>query len=209
MRGWTGGGILDAMGARTRAALLAIMMVVAAAACERAEPAPAPTGASTSASVSASAVPFVAPPLRLPRVAPGGRCPVTAAHALPGLEDKVLGNGPLYPIAYYFMAGDAVLQLRPDDREPGGSYRVKVRWVGSGYAGPVLIRADRIDGTGTALAQFSYTGEARDGGYFATLTESENDLPATTLVSGPGCFAYQVDGTTFSETIVFEVVRAR
>ena len=106
-------------------------------------------------------------------------------------------------------AGDAVLQLRPDDREPGGSYRVKVRWVGSGYAGPVLIRADRIDGTGTALAQFSYTGEARDGGYFATLTESENDIPATTLVSGPGCFAYQLDGTTFSETIVFEVVRAR
>lgn len=117
----------------------------------------------------------------------------------------MLGDGPLYPVADYFRDG-AVLQLRADERGPDGSYEKKVRWLGAGYAGPVLLRAGRIDGPGTASARFSYTGHERDGGHYAELTDPDNDLPATTTVSGPGCYAYQVDGATFSETIVFRAV---
>lgn len=97
----------------------------------------------------------------------------------------MLGDGPLYPIADYF-GGDAVLELRDDEREPDGSYEKKVRWLGAGYAGPVLLRAARIDGPGAASARFSYVGNSRDGGHYAVLTNAESDLPATTTVDGPG-----------------------
>jgi hypothetical protein len=114
----------------------------------------------------------------------------------------VLGDGPVYPVADYFRDG-AVLKLRADDREPDGSYVKKVRWIAADYTGPVLLRAARIDAPGTASARFSYLGEERDGGYYAVLIHSASDLPATTTVGGPGCYAYQVDGTSFTTTIVF------
>jgi hypothetical protein len=95
--------------------------------------------------------------------------------------------------------------LRPENRQEDGSYEKKVRWIGAGYAGPVLLRAARIDGAGSAGVTLLYTGEPRDGGHYAVLTSSTSDLPATTQISAPGCYAYQVDGTTFSKTIIFRV----
>jgi hypothetical protein len=155
---------------------------------------------------SGSAV-FVVPPLRLPRVAAAAPCPVTRAHSWsgPGQAGRVLGDGPLYPVADYFR-GETELELRPDDRQPNGTYEKKVRWIGAGYTGPVLVRAGRIDAPGAAAAAFSYLGEEREGGHHAELTRENSDLPATTTVAGPGCYAYQVDGTTFSVTIVFRAV---
>ncbi|BEL08175.1 hypothetical protein Q0Z83_063660 [Actinoplanes sichuanensis] len=137
-------------------------------------------------------------------MAAGAPCPVATPSPWsgPGEAGRVLGDGPLYPIADYFRGG-AVLELRTDDRRPDGTYEKKVRWIGVGYSGPVLVRAARIDAPGTAAATFSYVGEERDGGHYAYLTRENNDLPATTTVAGPGCYAYQVDGATFSVTIVF------
>jgi hypothetical protein len=117
----------------------------------------------------------------------------------------VLGAGPLYPVADYFKDG-TTLDLRDEDREPDGSYSKKVRWIGAGYTGPVLVRTRRIDAQGTASVRFSDWGEARDGGYYADLPSPNTDLPAITTVSGPGCYAYQVDGSTFSTTIVFRAL---
>jgi hypothetical protein len=115
----------------------------------------------------------------------------------------VLGDGPVHPVATYFRQPGTVLLLRPADRHPDGTYEAKVRWTSAGYLGPVLIRAGRIDGPGTALSAFSYTGEKRDGGHYAVIENDPGDLPGTTTVSGPGCYAIQADGTTFSTTIVF------
>jgi hypothetical protein len=179
---------------RTPAALFAAALALAA--CD--DPAPPPPAPSVAPS---------ARPLRLPVVAPGEQCPVAAEHPWsgPGQAGSVLGDGPLYPIAGYFADG-AVLELRDADRKPDGSYEKKVRWLGVGYTGPVLVRAGRIDGAGTAGATFSYRGTGHAGGHYAELSNPVNDLPATTTVSGPGCYAYQVDGTTFSKTIVFRAV---
>lgn len=151
---------------------------------------------------------LVVPSLRLPSAAPGGECPAAEPRPWsgPGEAYRVLGLGPVYPVADYFP--DGVLGLRPTDRQADGTYVKKVRWIAAGYTGPVLVRAGRIDGEGTASAKFSYRGEPRDGGHYAVLTNEESDLPATTTVSGPGCYAYQVDGTTFSVTIVFRAVPA-
>ncbi|MEU4619345.1 hypothetical protein AB0G04_05090 [Actinoplanes sp. NPDC023801] len=193
---------------RTTAAALMLLGVTA---CDDAPSSPAsPLPASplpASSLPASSAAAFVAPPLRLPQVAPGAACPVTVARQWsgPGKAGRVLGDGPLYPIADYFRGGNE-LELRPEDREPDGTYGKKVRWIGAGYSGPVLVRAGRIDAPGAASATFSYVGEARDGGHYADLSRENNDLPATTTVAGPGCYAYQVDGTTFSATIVFRAV---
>jgi hypothetical protein len=147
-------------------------------------------------------------PLALPGLAPGAPCPVTPARdwSVPGVAAKVLGDGPLYPVADYF-GGGAGLELRDSDRRPDGSYEKKARWIGAGYTGPVLVRAARIDQPGQASVTFSYIGEKRYGGHYAELTNAESDLPATTLVGGPGCYAYQVDGSTFTKVIVFRADR--
>ena len=174
----------------------------ALAACDRA-PVDSATASPTPPSPSVSPGDLAAPPLRLPGVAPDGTCPVTEPQRWnkPGQAQRVLGPGPVHPIADYFP-GDA-LPLRASDRQADGSYTVKVRWLAAGYTGPVLVRAGRIDAPGTASAEFSYLGESRDDGHHAVLTRPDTDLPGTTTVGGPGCYAYQVDGTSFSYTIVF------
>lgn len=199
---WTGGAILRGMSSATRA-ITAVAALLGAAACES----PQPARPSEPPSASTPAPMFTVPPLRLPSVAAGAECPVTVARPWsgPGQAGRVLGEGPVHPVADYFRGGN-VLELRPDDREPDGTYVKKVRWIAAGYPGPVLVRAARIDAPGTAGAVFSYTGEARDGGHYAVLVNENSDLPATTTLAGPGCYAYQVDGTTFSDTIVFRAV---
>ncbi|GAA3398339.1 hypothetical protein [Cryptosporangium minutisporangium] len=182
---------------RTRAALLAVL-TLSVAGCDDAEAPDSPGAAPTA--------PFSPRPLALPSVGTGEACPTATPRRGPSDDASVvLGDGPLHPVAHYFRNG-ATLELRPDDRQPDGSYVKKVRWVGVGYEGPVVLRADRIDGPGTASARFSYRGTPGPDGFSAELPARDNDLPATTTVSGPGCYAYQVDGASFSETIVFRAV---
>ncbi|MBX7270135.1 hypothetical protein KIF24_31685 [Micromonospora sp. Llam7] len=181
-------------------------LVVAVAGCDRTMP-DDPTGTPWAVSPSAAPVEFALPSLRLPGMAPDGTCPVTEPHswADPEQASRVFGPGPVYPIADYFP--DGALPLRDGDRQQDGSYTAKVRWLATGYTGPVLLRAAPIDGAGSASAKFSYLGETRDDGHHAVLTSPDTDLPGTTTVSGPGCYAYQVDGTSFSFTIVFRAER--
>ncbi|WBB93222.1 hypothetical protein [Verrucosispora sp. WMMC514] len=181
-----------------------VLLALSLAACDD----PSPDAAPVSPAPAATSAGWTAPPLQLPTVGPGDPCPVTEPRPWSDsdLAHRVLGPGPLYPVADYFP--DGALQLRDEDREPDGTYTKKVRWVGSGYTGPVLVRAARIDAPGSAGVRFSYTGESRDDGYYAVLSQPDSDLPATTTVSGPGCYAYQVDGASFGVTVVFRAVPA-
>ena len=68
------------------------------------------------------------------------------------------------------------------------------------YYGPLLIRGLRVDG-GNEL-RF-------DAGVvpllaIRTWSRANRDRPSYTRVRTPGCYAYQIDGTTFSSTIAFE-----
>lgn len=149
------------------------------------------------------------PALHFPAVAANAPCPLSKERSVSSStvkDEQVVGDGPVYPVAVYFAGKGPTLELRPEDKQADGTYNMKVRWIGVGYAGPVLIRAARLDGAGTASATFSYFGQRADGGYTAVLPEKDTDMPATTTVSGPGCFAYQVDGTNFSNVIVFRAV---
>ena len=156
-------------------------------------------------------------PLHLPRLAPGAPCPVS--HVDPSVPfvsrfgiGGGLGPGPAYPDT----SGD-VLQLAPAANFNSRSWAgQKVIWlVLPSYRGPVLIRGARLDGN--SLVRFEdgnvppaqltipvYTRGGQPGG--VTPPAGTRYLPSYTRLRSPGCYAYQIDGTTFSRVIVFRAV---
>ena len=141
-------------------------------------------------------------PLRLPTLAPGADCPRSRSGTVSPSFGIALGPGPAYPVP--FRGG--VLQLG-DGRVEGGWMYVKVLWVTAPrYAGPFLVRGRRLDGTSwlgfesgphpPAELQFP----PRPRGY-----RGWRDTATYTRVREPGCYAYQVDGTTFSRVLVFTI----
>ncbi|WBB55574.1 hypothetical protein [Verrucosispora sp. WMMD573] len=114
---------------------IGVLLASSVAACDDPPPDAAPTvPAPVSPAPAATSAGWTAPPLRLPTVGPGDACPVAEPRPWSDSDraHRVLGPGPLYPVADYFV----------------------------------------------------------------------------TTVDGPGCYAYQVDGKTFSVTIVFRAVPA-
>ncbi|MDQ6820623.1 MAG: hypothetical protein M3076_09870 [Actinomycetota bacterium] len=127
--------------------------------------------------------------LHLPHLSAGGACPVSA------------GGGPVRPL------GSLRLAVAPFIGSPWKAARVT--WISAAsYAGPVLVRGRRIGGQGpvgfgeggTPYDELQLLAPGRDappapGGGRAWLS--------FTRVRTSGCFAYQVDGTSFSTAIVF------
>jgi hypothetical protein len=152
-------------------------------------------------------------PLRLPTVALDGRCPVSAVGRVNFAKygvGKGIGQGPAYPIG--FAQPGSWLKFgyppRRGGRSAGSQWGgAKVVWfIAPIYRGPVLIRGRHLD-TGQPL---------RFNGGKVPPTEmriaSRAGSPANgvryrlrrtfTRLRGPGCYAYQIDGTTFSRVVV-------
>ena len=86
----------------------------------------------------------------------------------------------------------------------GGAH--KVLWfVLPSYTGPVLIRGGRVDGRGELHAD--ERGTVKSSIFLAQTDAGPRYRPSITWVPSAGCYAYQIDGTTFSRTIVFRVTR--
>lgn len=87
-------------------------------------------------------------------------------------------------------------------------YAVKTLWYARrAYRGPLLIRGQRLDGAGTVAF-----GEGHQLGFIAdTGTPSggksvePRSWPGATWVRTPGCYGFQVDGTTFSYQIILAI----
>jgi hypothetical protein len=123
------------------------------------------------------------------------------------------------------VAFQATAQARPIQSAPAQFIEITIppregwgpEWSGtkrvwlleSGYPGRILVRRRQLDGPGEVRFVYGRPGftevnrrnpvrEFRiDGAPFV-------DYPSLTRVRGPGCYAYQVDGRTFSYLIVFE-----
>jgi hypothetical protein len=151
-------------------------------------------------------------PLRLPKLAEGASCPVSAAtersQVSQPADARGLGQGPLYPITFY-IGEDGTLRLGRETPGPDGLYELKVVWATSaGYRGPVVVRVGRLDGAGRGQVRLYYDSTATRGDAVVfPPSEFPSDYPSSTNVSGPGCYAYQIDGTDLEEIIVFRVVR--
>ena len=145
-------------------------------------------------------------PLHFPNLATGARCPVSridrridfAAHGV----GAGIGPGPAYPIGL----SDGVLELVWNTTEFRGAWggQKVLWWVRPGFRRTnVLVRGGRLDAPGRvrfergALPPLELRvprGTGRAG------------YPSYTRLREPGCYAYQIDGTGFSRTIVFRAV---
>lgn len=169
-------------------------------------------------------------PLHLPRIGSGGRCPVSVARRADTLARAfgaapAVGPGPVYPILFSGRRGAkpiAVLALTPSTRQrvasaPGppewvkpGWFVEKVLWISSHhYTGPLLIRGYRLDEPGSLLLQWDPFSPARLALKLRVTTFASNwwsTATSTYVHHVPGCYAYQIDGTSFSIVVVFKAV---
>lgn len=126
-------------------------------------------------------------PLRLPGLGPGGSCPVSR------------GSGPVEPVR------SPNVKLTPF---VGSAWRgAEVIWRSApSYHGPVLIRGHQLGAAGVVgfgeghvpYDQLQLLDSAQ-----GTPRGPGRTWPSFTRVKAPGCYAYQVDGTSFSYVIVF------
>jgi hypothetical protein len=210
-------GIVDPV--RWLMALLAVACITGCTGCTgrtggpAARPSATARAPDTQASTQAEEInALLARPLELPSVQAGQPCPVTPAQdhspvAQPA-DARGPGAGPLYPINLY-LGEDAVVQLREQTPDPDGLYEIKVVWAsaGGGYQGPVVVRVGRIDGPGRGRVRLYYDPAAARGDAVVFVVGAvPEDFPSGTYVTGPGCYAYRLDGRTFTQVIVFRVV---
>jgi hypothetical protein len=152
-------------------------------------------------------------PLHLPRIADGAACPashgVLASKLGHGLARMpVAGSGPVYLMSVAGEpAGSVTLEGSRVDRQ--GWRGQKAPWIATPhYRGPILIRGTRIDAAGPlrfareegehARALYQRVGQGVQPNGWRV-------WPGSLLVRSPGCYALQVDGTSFSSVIAIRV----
>ena len=153
-------------------------------------------------------------PLALPRLATGAACPVSsvdvsvdwdAANIFGG---SGIGHGPVYP----GLGSDSTLNA-PRDTQFGGPWNgQKVLWyVLPSYRGPVLIRGRRLDGPewmrfdGGKLPSDELRIARGETVIWTGQPEGSRGRPSRVRVRAAGCYGAQIDGTTFTRTVVFRV----
>jgi hypothetical protein len=141
-------------------------------------------------------------PIRLPSLLHGARCPVSRPAA--GVDfarfgvGRGYGPGPAYPIG---LDDGGVIHLvwgevDVDARIWGVQ---KLLWfVHPSYRGPVLVRGSKTDGTVRVRFERGRIPPAE-----LRLPPGTRDRPSYVRIRKPGCYAFQIDGLTFSRTIVF------
>jgi hypothetical protein len=140
-------------------------------------------------------------PLRLPSLSGGGACPVTRAAPAVTYAGPAVGAGPLYAAQPTPFAVTSFI----NSSWSGG----RVTWVAApGYTGPVLIRGGQVGGSGAVGFGEGHV-PVDELQLLTASTSSPGEPPGArewasfTRVRSPGCYAYQVDGTGFSEVITF------
>lgn len=146
---------------------------------------------SQSMTTTASPTPLGSRPLSVAAISPGAGCPVSAMQQFanpPGdkLPGYGYGPGPVYlsgQIGWY--SGVYALILVPPS-----------------VRGPVLVRGHQLDGSnGVPLQNQSGSGHL-------TITGPDGSWRwwGGQMVGAPGCYALQIDGSDFSEQIVFSII---
>jgi hypothetical protein len=154
-------------------------------------------------------------PLRLPGHNQSDPCPISQVDADVDFAKygagRGIGPGPVYPAPFDPIHGS-----------PINSFAVPASWEGGkeaivmlpSYRGPVLIRGGELGAQGAAItfASNEIPGAPRlpnKGEKLRIPAPRAGSLTHTFFfLDPPGCFAYQIDGTTFSITVLFEVTMA-
>jgi hypothetical protein len=154
-------------------------------------------------------------PLHLPSLSAGASCPVTQPQQNVTPDHKyAAGSGPVYLVNE--SIDNPVIFLDAGSSDPGSPWKIsKVFWeISSSYTGPALVRGGQIDGTNALNF---------NGGLGQTAGNNQGTEPILhelRLLGDPhgqwktylsfvriqqsGCYAFQIDGPTFSESIVIK-----
>ena len=188
---------------------LSLLIVLAAGACTENE---VPATSSPSSAASSTPTRMTADqlrrPLHFPSLQAGKTCPRDAGSKLAHAFGKATGPGPIYPV----YGSRQVVGISRVNAHGRWGY-VKTLWVAkqSVYDGPAIVRGHQIDGPGEIRFGKGPTPDAE-----MLLPEDPVDQPDapgwnewpsySRIQTGQyGCYAYQVDGLDFTETVVFEV----
>jgi hypothetical protein len=115
------------------------------------------------------------------------------------------GEGPVF---VGLGTGDGVVRYTVDTRRHDGWHYYKTLWaIASTYAGEVVITGKQIHGS----TELRFNPGARfPGQRQLQLSFPQDDSgkwrygPSDTLIRAPGCYAFQVEGDGFAQTIAFE-----
>ena len=149
-------------------------------------------------------------PLHLPTVAAGAACPVSKIdrrvawsrlHIFGGFG---IGPGPVYP-----GLPNGLLWATRDVQYGSRWFGEKVFWfVVPSYRGRVLIRGRRIDApgrvgfNGTRTPNAELRIEPYDTVSWKGQPRGSRGVPSGVRILEKGCFAFQIDGTSFSRIVV-------
>jgi hypothetical protein len=143
-------------------------------------------------------------PLRVPTLGHNATCPVArpANHvdfARYGVGRGV-GPGPAYPIGW--PDGTIAITWQSNDVDATLWGVQKVLWfVLPSYHGPVLVRGIGLDNPYRVRFERGRTPPTE-----LRLPVGTKDRPSYVRIRKPGCYAFQIDGLTFSRSIVFRAV---
>jgi hypothetical protein len=151
-------------------------------------------------------------PLHTPRLAPGAPCPVTRTRAMMSFLGPVVGPGPVYPVLTVDASGSMMFDPPRAGQSifPGSEWGgQKVLWAAAPrYAGSVLIRGRELDGPRAVgfdddRVPFDEMQLLAAGATSSAEPTGWREWPSYTRLRVGGCYAYQVDGVSFSTVIVF------
>jgi len=148
-----------------------------------------------------------------PKLTHGARCPVSrvdprvAWKRINIFGGTGIGRGPVYP---GLGAHSGLLFATRDIQYGGPWFGEKVFWyVLPSYRGPVLIRGRRLDGpqkvgfNGGKLPHPELRIEPGQTVTWERQPPGSRGVPSGVRVLEPGCYAVQIDGTSFSRIVVF------
>lgn len=150
--------------------------------------------------------------LHFPAAKLGSSCPTSPEQRVNPSFGIAQGKGPAYVAPGAKSITSPAILLYSDAQHFGGGGQSNQGWGGQkvlwfvnpGYQGLVLVRGHQLDGPhgirfGSGLDQ-QLTLDTTLGG------EPWPNFPSYTRLQAPGCYAYQVDGATFSYLIIFKAV---
>ena len=186
---------------RTGRATAAVAAVCALAGCSvHHASSPRAPALSRSASPGPTATSSLYRPLHFPRMS-GRRCPVTPGRyrQTPISGAMTVGAGPVRVLIA--NAGQPRPGFRPASFD--GWLALKTHFISApSYRGPFLIRARPI---GAGRVRIGST-PAEFGPLVVPAGSGWREQPYFTFVTSPGCYGWQLDGTTFSYDVIVHIL---
>jgi hypothetical protein len=155
-------------------------------------------------------------PVHLPALRPGARCPATSGHRVHNryFTGMVLGNGPVRVL----LADRGDLRHGRVDLGRSSSHSmhaIQTLWIATpSLPGPFEIRGGRLGRSGRIEVKPGADGLTPGSGPLVvprgatvnTFPNGDRTVPGSTWVSSPGCYAWEVDASHFSDVIVFQAL---